>query len=79
MLNEDFIINLTKTAETHSEWLAIIRFGLQGLLEDSNFLTELIYFEAKRVNERDNLEARMISDDFVKIFMELNLSLVIED
>ena len=42
---KNFIIELTKAAKTHKEWLTIVKFGLPTLLESPGLLAEIIAAE----------------------------------
>ena len=48
-LNEErFATNLAASTKTHDEWLSVVKFGLQTLLENQGTLAEIIAVEAAR-------------------------------
>lgn len=49
---ESFALTLTDRCQTHSEWLAVVRYGMGTLLEDQRILMEVITREAMCELER---------------------------
>jgi len=72
--NENFAIQLTDQCKSHSEWLAVVRYGLGTLLENQPLLIEIIVREAQREIERGHLpSSHVVADEARRIFQELGL------
>lgn len=52
MPNDAFAIHLTNQTKTHKEWLSVMRFGMNTLLEDEITLIECVVTEAMREKTR---------------------------
>lgn len=74
---EEFARGLAKAAKSHDDWLIIISFGLNTLLEEQGFLFELIWEEAVRENTCRERPAREVAIVAHQIFNELRLKLVV--
>lgn len=71
---KNFAKSLTDNCKTHDEWLTVIRFGLSTLLEDQNFLFELISQESMRTPN----SIMPPVDRILTIFDELGLHLTVK-
>lgn len=70
---EIFVIQLTDAAKSYEEWLSIMRFGLNTLLENQLLLMECILREATRQNERSKIKTRVVVAEARQIMEELGL------
>jgi len=75
--HENFSRTLTEQCQTHEEWLAVVRFGLQELLREQSLLVELLFAEATREAERGNHQ-RQTDEELDCILQELGLRFVID-
>lgn len=66
-------IRLCEMAQNHDEWVEIMHFGMESLLEDREILIQCIFDEATRQKTRGNNDdiAGIIAD----IFEELELTI----
>lgn len=73
---ENFALTLTDRCRTHSEWLAVVRYGMGTLLEDQRILMEVITREAmcelERAKKRTPVPYYIV---VCRILQELNLHL----
>lgn len=69
-----FAKQLTESAKMHGDWLAVVRFGLASLLEDQDFLLELILQEASRLTVEEPLSNN--DQEVIRIFKEVGLRLL---
>ena len=80
---ENFVVNLTDTCDTHEKWLSIMRFGLVTLLGQQRLLAELLVREAQRERERSAIPSHVVADHIAKIIAkiidELGLKFVLAD
>lgn len=65
---------LCEQAETHEEWLAVVKFGLERFLENQTMLVEVITTEVKRLQERA-ADDPSLTPYFNEILAELNLQI----
>jgi len=74
------ILELTAISN-HEKWCVLMRFGLKTLIENSDFLFELILLEVKRQIERREHDSASPSEAEIAshIFNELGLKFVITD
>ena len=71
---ENFAIKLTDQCSTHSEWLAVVRYGLATLLQNQPLLIEIIVREAVKEIERGAVPgSHVAADEARRIFKELGL------
>jgi hypothetical protein len=73
--DDEFVKNLMDSTQTHDQWLAFVRFGLNTLLRDQKLLMTLIVTEAQREAARRGSEGPTVI--FAQIFEELDLKLVV--
>jgi len=71
--DENFAIQLTSQTQNHDEWLAVVRYGLNTLLEDPPLLIEIVVREAQRQLELGGDEGRVVAQQARTIFQELRL------
>lgn len=75
-IDEQFVVDLMDGTETHEQWLSVVRFGLNNLLDNQALLIEVVSREAARVAERDTRTTVVASDFIADIFAELGLRFV---
>lgn len=78
MTNEPIALQLCRQTKTHEEWLTVMRFGMNTLLDDQLVLIDCIFQEAQR--EYDRKDKPRNSQDVQtiawEIFEELELKIV---
>lgn len=68
---------LTANCGSHEEWLAIVRYGLQTLLEDQEIFIELLMREAQKEADRKGDDRPFAHIEYaVEILAELGLRFV---
>lgn len=74
---ENFVLKLAEATKNHSDWLAVVKFGLPRLLEEENqeLLFELVSRQASVIVQRR--PGMITADAIVQIFSELKLKLVL--
>ena len=72
---EQFAVDLTDKSPDHVAWLSIVRYGMGTLLENQPLFIEIIFREAVKQLERENLPSRTVSDEARFIFEELQLQI----
>jgi|688.fasta_scaffold779448_2 hypothetical protein len=75
---EQFAVDLTDRTPDKSQWLAIMRFGLDSLLKEPKLLMELIARRAVREKFETKTESKAVSDFAAEILGELRLKFVVE-
>ncbi len=80
-MNDAFAIQLTNQTKTHEEWLSVMRFGMNTLLEDEITLIECVVTEAMREKARGDKPSNTQELPTIvwEILDELKLKLTLDD
>lgn len=70
---ENFVFEMTDHAATKTDWLMIMRFGMNWFLRHQSLLVEVVVRRAEFEAERDSRPNVRASDFAASIFLELDL------
>lgn len=73
-----FAQNLARECTDHTQWLAVIRYGLGFLLDNQPLLIELLTWEATKLANNKGAEGSMC-EETRRVFDELGLRIVLKD
>ena len=74
---EQFAVDLTDRTPEKSQWLAIMRFGMDSLLKEPKLLMELIVRRAVREHDESMIVSKQPSDFAVELVGQLGLKFAV--
>lgn len=73
--HDAFVINLTDRARDHADWISIVKFGIEGLVESPGLLVEIITRRAQLEVSENPKPGRCVAGEVRRLFGELSLGI----